>query len=83
MVVYFAYGSKKLTFDFDVQLLRSRFQKNPGATAIAPVIDIGPVICKLLRFPQVQGERKQTLVPNANSIKHITYCSYKCIVQKS
>ena len=47
----------QLILDFDIQLLCSIFQRKPGATAIAPVQEVGPALCKLLRFPQVQGER--------------------------
>ena len=36
MVISFAYGSTAI-IDFDVQLLHSIIQKNPGAMAIDPV----------------------------------------------
>ena len=57
LVVYFVYDSKP-TFDLDVQSLRSIFQKNPWPR----IIDIGPAICKLLRFLQVQSEHERTLI---------------------
>ena len=52
----------QLTFDFDVQLLRSMYQKNAETMAIVLVLEIDPVILKLSRFSQVQSERERTLV---------------------
>ena len=49
----------QLTFDFDVQLLRSIFLNNTGATAITPVQESYTLAQE---FPQVQSERERTLV---------------------
>ena len=49
----------QLTIDFEVQLLRSMYQKNAETMAIVLVLEIDPVI---LRFSQVQSERERTLV---------------------
>ena len=60
----------KPTFDFDVQSLRSIIQKNPWPR----IIDIGPAICKLLRFLQVQSEHERTLV-----LKVVYYINLVCM----
>ena len=52
----------QLTFDFEVQLLRSLYQKNAKTMAIV-LVEIDSVILKLSRFPQVQSEREWTLGP--------------------
>ena len=61
----------QLTFDFEVQLLRSIYSKERqdyGDRSGPRILEIVPVILKLSRFPQVQSEREQTLI--AGSFKY-------------
>ena len=48
----------QLTFDFDVQKER----EGEGERSSPRILEIDPVILKLSRFFQVQGERERTLV---------------------
>ena len=54
----------QLTFDFEVQLLRSHISKERGGCGgrSGPrILEIDLVILKLSRFSQVQSERERTL----------------------
>ena len=54
----------ELTFDFEVQLLRSIFQKERqgyGDLSGPRILEIDPVILKLSQFSEVQSERERTV----------------------
>ena len=59
----------QLTLDFEVQLLRSVYQKNAKANAIILVQEsykLTQSLLKLSRFSQVQSERERTLGSTIN-----------------
>ena len=62
----------QLTFDFEVQLLRSIISKERegyGVRSSPRILEIDQVILKLSRFSQVQSERERTdpLLPSSSA----------------
>ena len=64
MVVYFAYGSTaNFWFRYPIASLNISKESTGYGDRSGPIsIKIGPVICKLSLFSQVQGERERTVV---------------------
>ena len=52
----------QLTFDFEVQLLRSKEREGYSDRSGPRILEIDLVIRKLSRFSQVQSERERTFV---------------------